>query len=252
MIELPLALAAFIAGFLTFLAPCTLPLIPGYLAFISGASLKDLADPEKKKSAKRQIIVNGIFYVLGFSIVFIVLGTLISFLGGAFVSARIWLSRIGGIFVILFGLFMMGLLKLPFLRREAHLKTPKVFEKGKPTNSFILGFTFALGWTPCIGPVLGSILLLASTSNTILQGSLLLAIFSAGLAIPFVLIAFGIGSASKFIQKISRYLNIVSVIGGLFLVALGILLLTNNMALLISYGYQIFDFINYEKLLNFL
>jgi cytochrome c-type biogenesis protein len=265
-----LAIPAFVAGILTFLAPCTLPLVPGYLGFISGASLEDLKDPEKAKKTRWKIFLNGLFFIIGFSAIFIVMGTLIGFVGAQFLAPyRIWLGRIGGVFVIIFGLFMLNVLKIPFLMRETQFKAPvprpiqagipaasrglgTVFERGKPVNSLILGSAFAFGWTPCVGPILGSILLLASTSATALQGGLLLTVFSAGLAIPFLIIAIGISSASQYIQNISRYLNVVSIIGGLFLVLLGLLLVTGNIGILVSYGYQLFRFIEYDRLLDYL
>lgn len=251
--DLSLIIPAFIAGVLTFLAPCTLPLVPGYLGFISGSSLEDLKDPEKAKKARWKIFLNGFFFMLGFSAVFIIMGTLVGFVGVTFlVPYRLWLGRIGGIFVIIFGLFMLNVLKIPFLMREKQLKAPAFFKRGKPSNSFILGSAFAFGWTPCVGPILGSILLLASTSTTALQGALMLTVFSAGLAIPFLLIALGIGSASRYIQNISKYLNVVSIIGGIFLIFLGILLVTGNIGLLISEGYRLFQFINYDRLLDYL
>lgn len=251
--DLSLIIPAFIAGILTFLAPCTLPLVPGYLGFISGASLEDLKDPAKSKKARWKIFLNGFFFMLGFSAVFIIMGTLVGFISATLLAPyRLWLGRIGGIFVIIFGLFMLNVLKIPLLTQEKQLKAPAFFERGKPTNSFILGSAFAFGWTPCVGPILGSILLLASTSTSALQGALLLTIFSAGLAVPFLLIAIGIGSASRRVQNISKYLNIVSIIGGIFLIFLGVLLVMGKIGLLIAYGYQIFQFINYDRLLDYL
>lgn len=251
--DISLIIPAFIAGVLTFLAPCTFPLVPGYLGFISGASLEDLKDPEKAKKARWKIFLNGLFFMVGFSTVFIVLGTLVGFIGATFLAPyRLWLGRIGGVFVIIFGLFMLNVLKIPFLMREKQFKAPAIFKQGKPTNSFILGSAFAFGWTPCVGPILGSILLLASTSTSALQGALMLTIFSLGLAIPFLLIAIGIGSASRYVKNISKYLNIVSIIGGVFLIFLGVLLVSGNIGLLISYGYKIFQFINYDRLLDYL
>ena len=196
--------------------------------------------------------MNGLAFVIGWSVVFILLGTLVGFLGAALVPYRLWLARIGGVFVIIFGLFMLNVLKLPWLSRERHLRVPQFFAPGRPANSLILGSAFGIGWTPCVGPILGSILLLASTSATALSGALLLTIFSAGLAIPFLAIAAGVGSAQRYIERAAPYLTAVSVIGGLFLIGLGILLFTGNMALLISYGYRLFRFINYERLLDYL
>lgn len=251
MITLPLGLAAFVAGLLTFLAPCTLPLVPAYLSFISGVSAEKIEDEAAYMRVRKKIFINGLMYVIGFSAVFIVFGTLAGIIGITLAPIRLWLARIGGGFVIIFGLFMMGALRLPFLARERTLRF-KFLETGKPLNSFILGSAFAFGWTPCVGPILGSILLLASTATTVLQGSLLLFIFSLGLAVPFLLIALGVASASRIIGRITPLLNIISFIGGIFLVLLGILLLTGNFTLLISYGYRIFRFINYEKILDYL
>lgn len=242
-----LIIPAFVAGLLTFLAPCTFPLMPAYLGFISGVSAE-----EGIVGARKKILLNGLFYVLGFSAVFIIFGVLFGFLGQALVPYRIWLTRAAGIFIILFGLLMLNIFRMPTLSREWQPKLPLGLGQGKPISSFLLGFAFAFGWTPCIGPVLGSILLVASTSSTVLQGGTLLAVFSAGLAIPFLAVAFAWGSAAQYIQKISNYLWIVSLVSGLILIALGVLLLTNNFSLLISWGYWLFRFINYDRLLDYL
>lgn len=250
--DFSLIIPAFIAGILTFLAPCTLPLVPGYLGFISGVSASDLQDPSKAKIARRKIFLNGVLYVIGFSLVFIILGSLFGLGGATLVKYRIWLSRIGGIFVIFFGLFMMGILKLPFLNVEKHVGSVKALKPGNPISSLIFGATFAFGWTPCVGPILGSILTLAASLATIGQGAFLLAIFSLGLAVPFLIIAASISSASVYLAKVSKYLNAISFVGGIFLVFLGALLLTNSLASWISYFYQLFNFINYEGLLDYL
>lgn len=250
--EFSLIIPAFVAGILTFLAPCTLPLVPGYLGFISGVSAQDLKDPLKSKSARRKIFLNGLLFVIGFSFIFILLGSLFGLGGSALVEYRLWLSRIGGIFVMLFGLFMIGVLRLPFLNIEKHLTGVKALKPGNPTNSLIFGATFAFGWTPCVGPILGSILTLAAASATVGQGAFLLSVFSLGLALPFLLIAGGIGSASNYIAKLSKYLNVISIVGGVFLIFLGILLFTNKLGVWVAYFYQWFDFINYERLLDYL
>ena len=250
--EPSLIIPAFIAGILTFLAPCTLPLVPGYLGFISGVSAQDLQDPLKSKSARRKIFLIGFLFVVGFSFIFILLGSLFGLGGSALAQYRIWLSRIGGIFVILFGLFMIGILRLPFLNIEKNIGRIKALKPGNPTSSLIFGATFAFGWTPCVGPILGSILTLAAASATVGQGAFLLSVFSLGLAVPFLIIAVGIGSASNYISKLSKYLNVISIVGGLFLVFLGILLFANKLGLWIAYFYQWSDFINYERLLDYL
>jgi cytochrome c-type biogenesis protein len=251
-----LIIPAFIAGLLTFLAPCTLPLVPGYLGFISGVSLEDIKDPVKSKKARARIFLNGLFYVIGFSIIFILLGSLFGLAGSILFKYRIWLSRVGGAFVILFGLYMiLGAVRIPFLSflsTDKRLQFTKFVKPGNPLSSFLFGTAFGFGWTPCVGPVLGSILLLASSSATVGSGALLLTVFSLGLAVPFLAIAAGIGSASGFLNRISRHLGWISAIGGIFLIFLGLLLVTNKFAFWLSYAYGLFDFINYESLLEYL
>lgn len=248
-----LIIPAFIAGILTFLAPCTLPLVPAYLGFISGTSASDLKDPSRARQVRKKIFLNGLFFMLGVTIVFVLFGTLAGLLGQSLVPWRIWLMRIGGAFIIFFGLYMIGILKLPFLvsflSSEHKIKLPFSIRPGNPASSVLLGSSFAFGWTPCVGPILGSILLLASTSTTAFQGGFLLFIFSMGLAVPFLLIASGFGVISDKLTKFSKYIELV---GGVFLIILGTLLLTGNFGILISYGYQIFQFINYDALLDYL
>lgn len=244
--------SAFFAGLLTFLAPCTLPLVPAYLGFISGVSQDDLKNPATARNARRRIMLNGIVFILGFSLVFILFGTLAGLVGQALVPFRIWLARIGGVLVILFGLFMLGVLRFRFFESDKRFPVFSWLELGKPKSSFFIGGTFALGWTPCVGPILGSILLFAGTSGTALQGALLLSVFSLGLAIPFIFIAVGFSRAAQYIDRISPYLKAVSVIGGIFLILLGILLATDNFGLTIQYGYELLDFINYDRLLDYL
>ena len=245
-------ISAFVAGLITFLAPCTLPLVPAYLGFISGVSENDLKDPLKAKATRRKIFLNGVFFTLGFSVVFIIFGTLVGIIGQELTPWRIWLTRISGGLIILFGFFMLGVFKLPFLQTEKRLRIPSFLKVGKPSTSFVIGSAFAIGWTPCVGPILGSILLLASTTTTIWQATFLLAVFSAGLAVPFILVAFGISKATQYIEKISKYLKWASIIGGVFLVFLGILLISGNFVLLIQYGFQLFEFINYDGIYKFL
>src|SRR3989338_6967162 len=247
-----LIIPALVAGVLTFLAPCTLPMVPGYLGFISGVSLDDLRDPERAHAARFRIFLNGLFFVLGFSIVFIIFGALAGFAGRTLVPYRLWLGRVGGIFIIIFGLFMLRVVPLPFLNKESHLKTPLLFQRGRPLIALLLGAAFGFGWTPCIGPILASILFLASTTATVMQGAFLLTVFSLGLALPFLLIAIGIGHASMSIKKIAPILNVASVIGGVFLIMLGVTLLTDKFSFWLSYAYSLFDFIQYGRLLDYL
>ena len=244
-------ISAFFAGVLTFLAPCTLPFVPAYLGFISGVSLSDLHDKKKMTGVQWKVFLNGLFFVIGFSAVFIIFGTLAGFAGTALVPYRMWFRRIGGVFAIISGFSMLDVFTIPFFNRVQGFTGFSVFKPGA-FNSFILGAAFAMGWTPCVGPILGSILFLASTSNTVAEGSLMLFVFSLGLAIPFLLIALGIGSASKYILRISPYLKIFSTVGGVFLILIGMLLMSNRIGFLIGYGYRLFQFINYEGFLKYL
>jgi cytochrome c-type biogenesis protein len=189
--------------------------------------------------------------VIGFSLVFVVFGTLAGLLGATIGPYRIWLTRIAGIFVILFGLMMLNVFKFSLFKTETGLKTLGL-ERGKPRNSLILGAAFAFGWTPCVGPILGSVLLLTTSAASALNGAILLSIFSLGLAMPFLLIAAGVEKARERIAKFAKYLNIVSMIGGVLLVLLGILLFTDNMAFLIQWGYQFLDFLDYERIQDYL
>lgn len=258
---------AFIAGILTFLAPCTLPLVPGYLSFISGATIADLRDPEKARKARLKVFLNGLFYVIGFSAVFILLGSLFGLGGAVFFQYRNIVVSIGGIFVILFGIFLLapaialltsqrinllGVLPFSLLLGERQIGLARGLKPGTPVSSLAFGGTFALGWSPCVGPILGSILTLAASSATLTQGAFLLSVFSAGLAVPFLAVALGIGWASKHFSKMGKYLNWVSVVGGFFLIFLGIVMVTNNFASWIAWMYQTFDFIDYDALLDYL
>ncbi|PIQ66220.1 MAG: cytochrome C biogenesis protein [Candidatus Zambryskibacteria bacterium CG11_big_fil_rev_8_21_14_0_20_42_18] len=254
MIELSVGfiLASFFAGLLTFLAPCTLPLVPAYLGFISGVDQEALKNPETAKAARRRIFWNGLAFIIGFSFVFITFGVLAGIAGTALAPYRIWLARIGGVLVIIFGLFMLDFFKLPFFQTDKRIPIPKWLTLGKPSSSLFIGGTFALGWTPCVGPILGSILLLAGTSGTALTGGVMLTVFSIGLAIPFLLIALAFSKATTYIDRISKYLKTISVIGGVFLILLGLLLATDNFGLTIQYGYELLDFIDYDRLLDYL
>lgn len=250
-----LIVPAFIAGLLTFLAPCSFPLIPGYIGFISGVSFEDLTSEKKRSHIRKRVFLNGLLYVAGFSIVFIFLGTIFGLVGSAFAEYQLWLTRIGGLLVMFFGLYLMGLFRLKVFKgllKERRISITQKLKPGKPGSSFLFGAAFAFGWTPCVGPVLGAILVLASTSGTVLQGAILLLVFSAGLAIPFLIVALGIGHAAQYIQKISKYLNVVSFIGGAFLIVMGAFLFLNQFSRFIGYFYSWFEFINYEAILNYL
>lgn len=251
MIELSLAFvgAAFIAGILMFLAPCTLPLVPAYLAFISGvkADTNILTSTERKK-----IITNALAFTVGFTIIFVGFGLLAGLAGFWAGQFRGLLSQIGGVFIIIFAMMMLNIIRFAPLLKNRTFTPPKVFTPGTPLASGLIGSTFALGWTPCVGPILASILLLASSSTTALSGALLLLVFSLGLAIPFMLVALLYSRASTAISKFSSVASSIQVVGGIFLLVVGVLLLTESFGFMVEYGYRVFNWFGFEGLFEYL
>jgi len=213
--DFSLAIPSFIAGVLMFLAPCTLPLVPAYLGFISGVSLKDLDNGEASKALRGRIVFNGLMFALGFSLVFVLVGGAFGFVGSFFIQYRPILSRIGGLLVILFGLYFLSVFKLSifnFLKRDYHFSLIGMLKPGEPISSLLFGMTFAFGWSPCIGPVLGTILFLASTTATASSGAFLLFIFSLGFTLPFLALAFVIGHTARLLRPFQRHLGKFSVV----------------------------------------
>ena len=252
VIDLSLWIGAFFAGVFMFLAPCTLPIVPGYLAFISGVSLGGTQDEAARRRARVTVLHNALGFVIGFSLVFISLGASAGFVGAVLGEWRYILSRLGGAVVVLFGITMLGVVRVPWLSIDWRMPTPRFLTLGRPESSFLIGALFALGWSPCIGPILGTILLIASTSSVALQGALLLAVFSLGLSLPFLLTALLIHEATNFLGRISGFVRILSLVGSIFLIVLGLLMLFGKMNLLTLWGYGLFDFIGYDRLLNYL
>lgn len=243
---------SFIAGLFTFIAPCTLPLVPAFLGIIAGVPPSELQDPQKLKKVRWKIFSNALFYVIGFSLIFILFGVFVTLLGKIYII-RIWISRIGGVLVILFGLFIMGALKWKFLAQEKQFQAPKLLASPNKLNSFFIGSLFSLGWSPCVGPLLGSILLLASTTGTVLQGVTLLTVFSAGLAVPFLITSLFVGKAFAAFgsEKFNKAIGAVNKVGGLFLILLGILLASDKFTPVFNYlrgTFQRFQF--YEEYIN--
>ena len=216
-------ITAFIAGFLSFFAPCILPLIPAYFAWLLGISQKEL----QNKKTNLKLVTYSLFLVLGFSIIFILLGASASKLGQILIPYRLLVQKIGGLIIILFGLEFSGTLKIFKNRQIALIK--KVFSKfNHKTSSFMVGLTFAFAWVACFSPILGSILVLSSFQGTLTQGVILLSFYSLGLAIPFLLTSLFLGfvmERTKFFAKITKWINLSS---GLILIILGILLFTDN------------------------
>ena len=215
---------AFLGGLLSFLSPCVLPLIPSYVGFLTGLSL------EQVEGRRDTVLVHALWFVAGFSLVFVVLGLTASAVGVLLLNWRVWIGRIGGVLVILFGLYLLGILRPAFLMRERRLQLAH-----KPVGylgSAFVGVTFGAAWTPCIGPILGAILTLAATQASVVHGTTLLAAYALGLAIPFVLTALALEQFLGWFQRFRPYLGWVDRIAGALLVLLGILLLTDRFTLL--------------------
>ena len=224
--------AAFLAGFLSFVSPCVLPLIPGYISFISGISLEDI---EKKKGQNQHaIVISALFFILGFSLIFILLGATATFLGSFLLEKASILRKVAGSVIILLGLHMSGLYRIKFLDYEK-----RIYANTKPVNMivgpFLIGLAFAFGWTPCVGPILAAILVYASTQETVYQGILLLTLYSAGLGIPFLITALAINKFYSFSDKIKRHFKTIELVGGVLLIIIGSLILTDNFQRLIYY-----------------
>lgn len=213
---------SFVAGIVSFLSPCVLPLIPGYLSFICGTDLENL-----QKKSKYFILEKSLLFVLGFSIIFILLGASSTFFGSFLLNKSNIFSNVISIIIIIFGLYLLGIVKFNFLNNEFK------FYISKYSNSFffplIVGMGFAFGWTPCIGPILGSILALASLENTLIQGIFLLITYSIGLGIPFVLAGYYMGNFLVFSKKARKFISKIQKISGLVLIVTGILILTSKL-----------------------
>ena len=219
-------LLAFSAGLLSFLSPCVLPLVPAYVSYLTGSAVADIDNSK----AKLNLLFKSIGFVVGFTIIFLIMGVSISSLGKLFSANQDVFRKIGGVIIIIFGLHTTGLLKIKALYNEKRLLP--FGGEGKNLGSIFVGMAFATGWTPCIGPILSTILIYAGSMDTIGKGIILLLIYSLGLAIPFLLTSFAIGSFSKYMRKFSKFLPAISVISGVLMIIMGILVFTNTLTLI--------------------
>jgi cytochrome c-type biogenesis protein len=233
-VESPTFLAAFVAGLLSFISPCVLPLIPGYLSYISGLTLDEMegtaASTVDRTQARRRVVVASIFFILGFSAVFISFGAAASAFGSFLLDWRRVIGKVAGAIVILFGLHMMGVLRIGWLYSEKRVQLEK-----KPTSvfgAFFVGLAFAFGWTPCIGPILGGILAIASVQDTVGQGVRLLAVYSLGLGVPFLLTALAINQFFRAFAKIRKHYHAIEIGSGLLLCAIGVLIFTDRFTII--------------------
>ena len=222
-----LLFGAFLGGLVSFLAPCVLPIIPGFLAYLAGANTTETG------SKRKEIFINSIFFVLGFSIVFALLGVLLNtLLESVAYDVQLWLSRIGGVMIIFFGLYLVGLIKVPFLEREYKFGVKTQF-KSRYATSFLFGLAFAAGWTPCVGPALGVILGLAATAPGL--AFVLLLTYALGLGVPFLIVGAFTGQATEFINRHVAGLKYLNIVFGLILLALGVLIFTQKLSLIANF-----------------
>ena len=218
---------AFAAGLLSFLSPCVLPLIPSYVGYLTGMSVEEV---ERRRGTA---VLHGLWFVAGFSLVFVLLGAAASAVGNLLRDYQVWLGRVGGVLLILFGVYLLGILRPAFLMRERRIELAR-----KPLGYFgsgVVGFTFGAAWTPCIGPILGGILTLAATQAGSGRGILLLAVYALGLGVPFLLTALALDRFLVWFQRFRPYIIWVDRIAGAMLIVLGILLVTDSFTLLAGY-----------------
>lgn len=221
-------LAALGAGILSFISPCVLPLVPVYIGYLSGTAA-GLPGQASRGATLRQSLL----FVLGFSLVFILLGASAGLLGRSLNEYLHTLRQVGGVLLVIFGLHVMGVLRIPWLYYDKRLDyRPSTVGGATPV---LIGMVFALGWTPCVGPILAAILLLASDSATVGQGALLLAVYSLGLGLPFIATGLALGSATRLLKQLNRYYRAIEIVSGLFLIVLGVLLFTNTVQRLSGY-----------------
>ncbi len=223
-------LVAFSAGLLSFLSPCVLPLIPSYITFITGLSFDEV------QSSRRVALVHGLLFVLGFSLIFLALGATATVIGRVLFSQRDLITKIGGVMIIVFGLYLVGVLNIGFFARErrVHLANKPVGYLG----TVLVGIAFGAGWTPCIGPILGSILLYASTEADLPRGLALLTAYSLGLGVPFILSALAVDRFMSFFQKFKKQMMWMQRGAGVLMIGIGVLLITNQFTILASYLQQ--------------
>jgi cytochrome c-type biogenesis protein len=231
MSSLPLPLAAFFAGLISFLSPCVLPLVPGYVSLISGAGVEELKSPQSQ--LMRRVMVNSVGFILGFSIVFVTLGAISTEIGQMAARYKHTLSVVAGVVIIIFGLHLTGIFQIKWLLQDARLHNVK----GGSTllGAFVIGFAFAFGWTPCLGPILTVILGFASQEDTLVKGILLLAVYSLGLAVPFLLTSLLMERFLKFYSRFRSHMHALEVASGGLLIGLGVLLVMGRFTLISSW-----------------
>ncbi|PYV69940.1 MAG: cytochrome C biogenesis protein [Acidobacteria bacterium] len=231
MSNLPLPIAAFLAGLVSFLSPCVLPLVPGYVSLISGVGVEELKVQEA--SVLRKVMLNSLAFIAGFSIVFVTLGAISTEVGQLAAQYKAVLARVAGVLIIVFGLHLTGILRIKALYADKRLHSVK--GGSTPWGAFVIGFAFAFGWTPCVGPILSVILGFAAAQDSVSKGILLLTIYSLGLAVPFLLTSLLMERFLKFYGHFRSFMHAIEVLSGGLLIALGLLLVFGKFTVLARY-----------------
>ena len=234
-------LIAFVGGLITFFASCLLPLVPTYLAYLTGISSDAASDISQKNLVKRGVFVNGLVFTLGFIFVFVLLGASANTVGRALAEYTPIIQKLGGLFFILMGLFMLGLMRFSFLYKERKIELPKKLSKWQKLNSLLVGMTFGFAWTPCIGPVLAVILYWSSQASTISQGIGLLLVYGIGLGLPFLVVALLFESLSTKLSRFSKFGAVLQKLAAIFIIIMGILLILNRVELISIRLLQLFN-----------
>jgi len=235
-------LAAFTAGIISFISPCVLPLIPGYLSFISGVSVEEMKSGDKKSEALKKVSLNTLLFVLGFSCVFIAMGASATFVGEFLLSKLSLLNKVAGAIIILLGLHIIGVFRIPFLNYEKRFHTRS--KPLGPLGAFVVGLAFAFGWTPCIGPILGGILALAANQDTVGKGIVLLSSYSLGLGIPFLVTAVSFNTFLGVFGWVKRHFRTIEIISGLFLIIIGFLIFIGSFSYIAGFLNQWFPWLH--------
>ena len=225
--------AAFTAGLLSFVSPCVLPLVPSYVSYITGLSVEELTNVETRGRFRRAIMLNSLLFIGGFSAVFIAFGASATLIGQALFTYQDLIRKLGGILIIVFGLYMLGVFKLSLFQTERrfHFNSRPAGYLG----SFLIGVAFAAGWTPCVGPVLGTILLYASTTEGVMDGVTLLTFYSLGLGLPLFITALGVDHFLEYFKQVRKYMWAVSALSGVFLVMVGVMIYANSLTMITSF-----------------
>lgn len=233
---------AFFGGLLSFLSPCVLPLVPAYISYMSGVSLEQLADKERSKPIISDVLISSILFVAGFSLVFVLLGASATFLGRLVVSHMGLMRKVSGVVLIIFGLHYMGVFRIGFLNYEKrfHLKTKKI----SILQAFVMGIIFAFGWTPCIGPILASILTMATAQESVKLGILLLFVYAMGLGIPFILTGLATSWSLTVFDQVKKHFKAIEITAGFLLIIIGIMIMTNRLGFLSGLILDLFPFLS--------